>query len=476
MKKPLSIVARIVMAFVMLVVAIGAPITPRVFADQVGPPFPSNLQNQSFEEVIGLVTTKANFVAQDVFPGWVTSDSQGAFEVWPSGLTPGGDTMSFDAAPGNGNWFIELNANDGPGSYIYQDLTTIPGALYQWSFYHRGRNGQDVAMMFLGDPTNGDLTTADAQPAADGTDAPSGITNPDGPTFLIGIRAAWQQHMGYYQPATDTTRFQLYSYSSVAGTGTGGGNQLAEGNLVDATAWTMIAAPFVVTVQSGAPVDPNVVGRVFTQGGFQGQFAQNYDFVTPGSNPDVVVDVYDDNGNLVGSVTSTVNVYAALTVQYVNQDGTEISPADSPIFYPATFGNNDPADFTAAGAFDYTAPTPPPTIVFDGITYEYRSLSTAADPSGLSAPQSGTLTGNATVIYVYEPRQNTLTVQFVDDTGVTLQAPSTTTIGDGATYRVTADGGSGDITFPLGITVGLAHYSFVEISPAGDPSTGTMDG
>ena len=275
MKRRLSI-------FILIFLLVSMLIPPAVFAVQVGPPFPSDLQNGSFENVGGLTlsSTRANFIPQAQFPGWVTSDSLGQFELWPSGLSPSGDTMSFVAAPGNGGWFIELNANDGPGSYVYQDLTTIPGALYQWSFYHRGRNGQDTAMILLGDPTSGALTTANAQPAADGTEAPSGIATPNGPRYLIAQRIAWQQHMGYYQPSSSTTRYQLYSYASVPGSGTGAGN-IAEGNLVDAADWTLVAAPFVVTVQSGAPVDPNTVGHVFTQGGFYGEFENSYDFVTP---------------------------------------------------------------------------------------------------------------------------------------------------------------------------------------------------
>lgn len=444
----------------------------------VGSLLPTNLQNGSFELVDSSFTrgSKANFVPQAQFPGWVTSDSLGQIEVWPSGLIPGGSTTSFPAATGNGSWFVEINANDGPGSYIYQDLSTIPGALYRWAFYHRGRNGTgtnvDVAAMLLGDPAGGALSIANAQDAFGGTQAPVGMTS--APNRLVANRTNWIQHLGYFQPVSTVTRFQLLSYSSIPGTGTGGGNQVAEGNLVDAATWIMVAVPTTTLVISGAPVDPNVVGQVANASGYTGKFADPYnDFITPGVRENVIVDVYDSNGEYVGSVSSTVLVYVALTVKYVNQYGVEIATSPAPVFFPANFANKIPADFTAYGAFDYSLTAPPLTIYYDGtgVTYTYKELRSD------SAPTSGVLKGNATVIYVYTPQPELLTVRFVNELGVQIADDETVLVPNGSIYRVSVEGDLSDIDFPLNIIIGSVDYSFTEIDLVkGDPATGIMDG
>ena len=481
MKRTTSILLVLVLCFCSLGPALG-------IADQVGPPFPTDLQNSSFgtHPYSAQTTAASYFVAQANMPGWVTSDSKQQFEIWRTGFQPAGNTTTFNALPGTGNWFLELNANDGPPSYIYQDLSTTPGALYQWSFYHRGRNpGQDTAMMLLGPA--GPLTTASAQAAFGGTQAPSGITTA-GPQYLAATPAAWIQHLGYYQPATNTVRYELYSYASVPGsTGASTVNRAAEGNLIDQADWIMIAAPTSSVHLYGNPIDPNIVGQVDTPGGFTGQFEAPYDqpgAFTPGSHT-VVVDVSDSNGNLVGSVTSVVNVYAYLQTQYVNQNGAQIAPSTIN-YYPSTFAANNTADFSAAGAFNYNVSSaiPPATITSGGVTYELRSLSTASDPSGVSAPLSGTLTQNETITWVYIPVPQTLNVVLVDSAGNLLldPLPAITTLNNGSPYRVTAIGASGNLDYPLSITDGSNTYNFLEIasSPLGtqtvtDPAIGTMN-
>ena len=477
-----------------------------VYAGQVTP-IPPALQNGDFE-AIGSFTrnlSHANFVPQAQFPGWVTSDSLEQFELWPNNLRPTDGTFGFPAA--SGIWFVELNANDAPspagyanpvGPYIFQDVTTIPGALYQWAFFHRGRNGTgtnyDVAAMLLGDPTlsGGTLNITDH---AQNTFLPGGGL---GPNRLNANNAAWVQHLGYYKPATDRTRFQLFSVSSIPGTGTGAG-RYAEGNLVDGATWIRVAAPTVTLVASGAPVSPDVVGQVAQASGFRGEFAAAYDFVTPGVLNNVIVNVLDSNGIQVGYVESIVLIYGTLMVRYVNQQGVEIAPPTGPIFFPANFAAKDPVDFVP-GAFLYTAPaaSSPITDPISSVVYILRAsdpLSLATDPSGLSDPVSGDLTalgviplrGNATVTYVYEPQPQTLTVRFVDENGNEIQPQETTLVNNGATYRVTVVGDPSDIDFPIEIDVSSTTYSFAgfgySIVPSvgsppliGNPPTGIMDG
>jgi len=224
-------------------------------------PLPSTLQNGSFEtNPVSSQTTPTSYqvpVAQ--FSGWETSDSLSMIEIWRSGMKPAGNAYTFnalnDGTTNNGNWFAEINANNGPETYaatgpsfIWQDLTTTPGALYQWSFYHRGRNGTDTAKMLLGPlaPINATYALANAQPEF--------LSTSSDPTLLLAGQASWAQHLGYWSAGATTTevRYSLYSFNSVPGpTGTSADNRAAEGNLVDAANWIMVAAPNITTWLSG---------------------------------------------------------------------------------------------------------------------------------------------------------------------------------------------------------------------------------
>lgn len=76
--------------------------------------------------------------AADMAP-WHTSDT--AFELWGNGF--------LGVPSAEGDQFAELNANI--ASRIYQDVATEPGAVYQWSVLHRGRDGVDVMAVLIGD-------------------------------------------------------------------------------------------------------------------------------------------------------------------------------------------------------------------------------------------------------------------------------------------------------------------------------------
>jgi len=457
-------------------------------AYQVTPP-PATLQNGSFESnpySTNTTQTSRNINQTDLL-GWLTNNTTGTIELWRSGFKPATGTTAFNAAPGAGNWFCELNATEGPNSYIYQDVATIPGALYQWSFLHRGRNGQDTAMMLLGPA--GPLTyAANAQPAFGGTQIPDSGVVDRGPTYLVARMTDWWRHLGYYKtgPSQTATRFELYSYSIVP-SGPSAAAQ-AEGNLVDDATWTLIAAPLTVTRVSGSTIDPNILGQVNTTNGFHGEFQGTPDFITPGTKQ-VTINVYDSNNILVGNVVSTVNIYVILTAQFVNEAGTPIA---TPIYayFPANYANNNPADF-AAGAFTYNITGSAPVLITDpntGIVYLYRGLSHSGDPTGLSAPELGTLSGNATVTYVYVPVVQALTVILVDTSGNDITSlyttpPIQTALDNGSPYRVTAIGSVSDLDYPLSFSAGGNTYYFKEIASmpgsdlqvGSDPPTGIMD-
>lgn len=77
-------------------------------------------------------------VASRQVPGWSAEPDQ--FEIWAQGK----DGVS--AAEGSN--FIEMNV-DSPTT-IRQDFATTPGSRFTWSFFHRGRNGNDSVEVLIG--------------------------------------------------------------------------------------------------------------------------------------------------------------------------------------------------------------------------------------------------------------------------------------------------------------------------------------
>ena len=96
--------------------------------------------NASFENLaIGL--NKYKIVSADLIDGWSTTASDNKIEVWGDGF------LGVSAA--DGDYFIELNANQ--VASLYQEIETTPGTTLTWSISHRGRTGEDVATMSVGD-------------------------------------------------------------------------------------------------------------------------------------------------------------------------------------------------------------------------------------------------------------------------------------------------------------------------------------
>ena len=160
--------------------------------------------------------------------GWHTSDPTHVIEVW--------NDYGFPAQ--HGVQSIELNANY--PSEVYQDVATVPGVTYRYSFWHRGREGTDTADVLIGSPA-----------APDGPAAPSGgsETSTTGGTGFSDGTAGWVYHTGSYTVPDNqlTTRFGVNSVSWAGGDG-------SIGNLVDFATLAPADCPMVATTTAGVAV------------------------------------------------------------------------------------------------------------------------------------------------------------------------------------------------------------------------------
>jgi formylglycine-generating enzyme required for sulfatase activity len=164
------------------------------------------LQNVSFEEPRG---NKGSFAFVESMPGWNTTDDE--LEIWSTGFE------GFEAH--DGDQFVELNANiDGT---LYQDLTGIRrGAALDFSFAHRGRNGNDTMK----------LTITDF--GADNT-----IGNEDDVVLFVKEYTTGKDAWAVYDNANESPIQALgntvrFAYTAVHGTG-GRGPDKTEGNFLD---------------------------------------------------------------------------------------------------------------------------------------------------------------------------------------------------------------------------------------------------
>ena len=188
-------------------------------------PEPLGIVNGGFEQ------PGYGIVDQSTVPGWRTTATDGAIEIWASGA------QGFIAD--SGSQFVELNAYQ--VSTLYQDLdtSTLGGKTLNWSFAHRGRQGVDVLQLQIG-PVGGPLTVI--QTASDGT-------------------AAWGHYSGTYTvpEGQDETRFAFASVSSVGGD--------AIGNFLDSIVFsTPDCSPALSIEKTSDLVDgePVTVGQTVT--------------------------------------------------------------------------------------------------------------------------------------------------------------------------------------------------------------------
>jgi hypothetical protein len=189
----------------------------------------TSLGNGGFETPVVPADT-VNFFTTETAP-WQTTDVFGQIEIWGTGFD------GVDAFEGNA--FAELNANS--AGTLYQDVISTPGSTMSWSLAHRGRGGDDVMQVLIGDANtvdvNGsagwDYTSVDL---TDGVDA-WGIHGDD-----------------YVVPIGQTcTRFAFRAVSA-------GSGDASIGNFLDQVAFTVTipAGPDPTTRVTPPPTDTTV--------------------------------------------------------------------------------------------------------------------------------------------------------------------------------------------------------------------------
>ncbi len=164
---------------------------------------------------------------QDNVPGWSTTATDGMIESWADGF------LGVNAQ--EGRHFFELNANQ--VAALYQTLCIEPGSTVQWSVWHRGRRGVDVAEVSIG----ATVETAVYQ-----------ATMSDGNT-------EWGHYTGTYTvPDGQTTT--VFVFNSISATG----GSLSVGNLLDNFEINCDAdGDGVIDPQDDYPDDPLRAYKVF---------------------------------------------------------------------------------------------------------------------------------------------------------------------------------------------------------------------
>ena len=99
---------------------------------------PTIVNNGSFET--GAVTNTWTLKDESDIPGWYTTATDNKIEIWKSGFQ-GKNAQE-------GNYIAEINANQ--RASLYQVICAEPGSVLNWSIWHRGRRGVDVANVKIG--------------------------------------------------------------------------------------------------------------------------------------------------------------------------------------------------------------------------------------------------------------------------------------------------------------------------------------
>ena len=99
---------------------------------------PTIVNNGSFEQ--GATPSTWTLKNDSEIPGWYTTATDNKIEIWKSGFQ--------GKASQNGTYFAEINANQ--RAALYQVICAEPGSVLNWSIWHRGRSGVDVADVKIG--------------------------------------------------------------------------------------------------------------------------------------------------------------------------------------------------------------------------------------------------------------------------------------------------------------------------------------
>uniref|UniRef100_UPI002FDFB0D0 collagen-binding domain-containing protein n=1 Tax=Polaribacter sp. P097 TaxID=3117398 RepID=UPI002FDFB0D0 len=156
---------------------------------------PTIVNNGSFEQGANPSTwTLKNEV--DI-PGWYTTATDNKIEIWKSGFQ-GKNAQS-------GNFIAEINATQ--RAALYQVICAEPGSVLNWSIWHRGRRGIDVADVKIGVSLNSATTVS----------------------TMSTDQNAWQNYTGSYTvPAGENKVYFVFQAVSSQPY-----NNLSYGNLID---------------------------------------------------------------------------------------------------------------------------------------------------------------------------------------------------------------------------------------------------
>ena len=99
---------------------------------------PTIVNNGSFEQ--GATPSTWTLKNEIDIPGWYTTATDNKIEIWKSGFQ--GKTAQ------DGGYIAEINANQ--RAALYQVICAEPGSVLNWSIWHRGRRGIDVADVKIG--------------------------------------------------------------------------------------------------------------------------------------------------------------------------------------------------------------------------------------------------------------------------------------------------------------------------------------
>jgi LruC domain-containing protein len=167
--------------------------------------------NGDFEANIPQNLPKANRSVQtneNNIDGWFTTADDFLIELWGS---PFNGVISQ-----SGGAHAELNATQ--ASALYQRVCTTPNAVIDWSVWHRGRDGVDVATVKFGN----DLLTAQTVQVMESSNF-EGYVNGNGYEALAGGNG-WINYTGQYTvPAGQNDTFLIFEAVSAVG-GTSKGN------------------------------------------------------------------------------------------------------------------------------------------------------------------------------------------------------------------------------------------------------------
>lgn len=168
----------------------------------------------------GNLGSYAFFFDESDIEGWTTTAIDNQIELWVSGHE--------GVKSHSGNAHLEINAQ--AEAQLYQDLSTIPGSQVNWSLWHRGKHGIDIAGVYIGS-SGGTLELV--QEMSSGA-------------------SSWQQYTGTYTvPVGQTsTRFSLQAIRSAGG-------DITAGNFVD-----LFEVEVCVPADAGSEVDSDGDGMV----------------------------------------------------------------------------------------------------------------------------------------------------------------------------------------------------------------------